>query len=644
MPIITCPHCGAERNTPREKLPRKPVNARCPKCRVIFRFDPAGIVATEPVVQSSSREISCPHCGLPRAIPNHRQTNAWATVSCRRCQHSFRLVRSTKIPTNTPQTTTCKLNGIGRLLTGSWELFCQRGWGLLAIYLLSSLLIFTPLLLATLLLPPLVKHNQLLVWTSLAGGSLFGLFGGAWMTASMFNHICNSTFGVFAAIGKGWQQLWKYAGLTLLLGLIVTGGSLLLIIPGIVFIIWFFFCQYILADEGLGGWQALERSRQLVRGHWWAIFGRCLLLVLVMLTVSVLTARIPVIGAPLNFAFSLLLTPFSLIYFYQLYKDLKRCQQQPTEKRQHSFGLPMATALLGWMLIPGLLFAVNNWQKLPSDQLAAESSALISKLFNHDQALLLERSEQQPQWQPPPIPEALTLADYDRLLNDRQLPKPQQGIKLGPATLSAEHFWSDEQEPHLWLKLQLAQLPNLALSHNHSTRILIDKVLDSAAQDRYNREHSFEHAAFHWIDILADDPEQQGYGGIRNVYLKQGTRPEQIRSIVGQLEINLPLGIESLQLNRNDIGKTLQVAGKSLTVENMNAAGITLRFEGRRSELLSIRAVNQQAEPLREAGSTWQKIGQAFSLKQMFSGDIDSVTVLVASDSVTRSYPFEITR
>ncbi len=644
MPIISCPHCGAQRNTPSEKLPSKPVNARCPACRESFSFDPASIAAAEALPQKNTRDISCPHCGLPREIPANRQTNQRATVNCRRCQRSFRLDQATSEPTSKNRQPHQQLNGIGRLLADSWELFCQRGWGLLAIYLISSLMIFAPLLFAILILPPLVKQDPFLVWISLVGGIIFGLTGAAWMTASMFSHICKQELGVFAAIGEGRRQLWKYLALILLLGLVITGGSLLLIVPGVIFTVWFFFCQYILADEGVGGLQALERSRQLVRGHWWAVCARFLLLFLVTMAIAILTARLPVIGAPLNFAFSLLLTPFSLIYYYQIYTDLKRCQNDPTEKACSGFGFPVATALLGWMLIPGLLFAVNNWQKLPSSDLATESSALVSKLFNYDQALLLERAEQEPELQILPMPEALTLADYDRLLNKQQSPAAQKGLALGPATLSAEQFWQDEQEPHLWLKLQVAELPNLALSRNHSTRILIDKVLDSAAQDRYDRDHSFEHDAFHWIDILADNSLEQGYGGIRNVYLTQGTRPEQIRSIVGQLELNLPLGIESLQLNHDDIGKTLQIAGKSLTVENINADGITLRFAGKRSELLSIRAVNQQAEPLRDAGFTWHKIGQAFSLKKMFNGKVDIVTILVDSDSVTRSYPFEITR
>ncbi|MCK4690955.1 MAG: zinc-ribbon domain-containing protein, partial [Desulfuromonadales bacterium] len=39
MPTISCPHCGAKRNMPQEKLPARKVRARCPQCRQTFNFD-----------------------------------------------------------------------------------------------------------------------------------------------------------------------------------------------------------------------------------------------------------------------------------------------------------------------------------------------------------------------------------------------------------------------------------------------------------------------------------------------------------------------------------------------------------------------------------------------------------------------------
>ncbi len=638
MPIISCPHCGAKRDTPSEKLPSKAVSARCPECRQQFRFDPLLLATPEPLTE---QKLSCPHCGLSREIPRNRKANPRATFDCRRCKRPFRLGQGNDSEAAARQPR-AGLRSIGRLFIDSWELFCQRGWGLLAIYLLASLVIFAPLLTATLYLT-LGKPSPQLLWGGILCGGLFGLLGGGWMIASMFNHICNPNIGIFTALNQGRKQFLPFVVLLLLLGLLITGGTLLLILPGILFTVWFFFCHYILAEEGLRGLQALERSRQLVRGHWWAVFGRFALLLLIALSTAILTARLPVIGAALNFAFSLLLTPFSLLYYYLLYQDLKSCQQ-PAAKTTGNFGLPVATSLLGWMLIPGLLFAINNWNRLPANDISAQSSAVVAQLFNYDQALLLKQAEQAPQRPAFPTPEALSRADYNRLLEKHPSPTPESGVKLGPAILSAEHFWSDDQDPHLWLKLELTDFPNLALSHSRSTRVLIDKVLDTSARDRYNREHSFEHDSFQWVDILTGSPTSASYQGIRNVYLKQGTRPEQIRSIIGQLELNLPLDIKILQLDRDDIGKTLRIAGKALTLENLGADGISLRYQGKRSELLSIRALDRHAEPLQEAGFTWQKIGEAFNLRQMFNGDVDSVTLLIASDSVTHSYPFEITR
>ncbi len=644
MPIITCPHCGARRNTPREKLPHKAVNARCPECCNSFTFDPATISPKKAEQKVAPINVTCPHCGFPREIPGNRQANQQATVNCRRCQRPFRLAQGSTVPAKVVSAAhSPQLRGIGRLLADSWELFCKRGWGLLSIYLLASLLIFVPLLAASVILPGLVMGNRSLAWACLIAGSTYGILGSAWITASMFSHICNPTLSVLAALGQGRRQFWKFTGLLLLLGLIVAGGSLAFIVPGFVFLIWFFFCQYILADEGIGGLQALQRSRQLVRGHGWQVCGRFLLLLLVALAVSVLSNRLPVIGAPLNFAFSLLLTPFSLLYYYLLYQDLKRCQPKAKPTPQ-GLGLPLTTAIVGWMLIPALLFIVNTRSSLTTAELSKESSAVLSSLFSPEQKAILEQAEQKPAYPILPTPEPLTLLDYDRLLSSQQLPAPPQGINLGPAILTKEQFWHDEQEPHLWLKLQLAELPNLALSPRRSIRILIDKVLDAEQNNYYDRGHSFENEAFEWINILPSGSLVDGYGGIRNIYLKQGTRQEQVQTISGKVELNLPLGIESLQLNRADIGKTLQVAGKALKVEQLNDDGIAVSFRGKLSELLSIRAVNQADEPLAETGRTWQQAGGTISFKQMFSGQVDSVTVLVATDSATRSYPFEMTR
>jgi len=121
------------------------------------------------------------------------------------------------------------------------------------------------------------------------------------------------------AMAKGWPLVWSYLWVSFLVGLAVGLGTLLLIIPGIIFAVWFTFSVYILVFEGQKGTQALRRSRELVKGYWWPVFGRLCL----MFGIAFLVSRIPSIGFVLNMLF---VTPFVLVYHYYLYEDLKNIQ------------------------------------------------------------------------------------------------------------------------------------------------------------------------------------------------------------------------------------------------------------------------------------------------------------------------------
>ncbi len=646
MPIITCPHCGTRRNTPADRLPKNKTRARCPACAQSFDFDPARLSVAPPV--AASRTVTCPHCQLQRQLPGDRSYAAQATINCRRCQQSFRL-DATPPParpagnSNDRSRSEPKLSGIGSLLTDSWELFCRRGWSLLGIYLVTALLIIAPLFAGAMLLPQLGTDRPWLAWSCVAAGLLYLLFGSAWMTGALFHFTVSENCGFKAALGRARNDLGKFTWLLLLLGLLISGGSLLFLLPGLIFMIWFFFCQYILAEQGVGGVTALARSRQLVRGHWWAVFGRFMLLLLISTAVSSLAARLPIIGSSLNLLFTLLLTPFALCYYFLLYKDLQRCQtkQNPPASATNGVWSWSALALCGWLLLPAGFFLANLQESFDFDMTRASSPREIVELLTEPEASLALLTEEATT---PVSPQALTAEEYDRLLHSQTLPDELQGVRLGPAVLTAERFWSDEQNPHMWLEVQLAKLPNLALSARRSARVLIEQVLDHRNQNRYAGDHSFEGSAFEWIQIRPSETSRPGFRGIRNVYLKQGTLPEQIRSISGQLELTLPLGIETLELKRSDIGREIQIAGQTLELTSLGGNRLSLSFQGKPAQLLSIRAVDQQAQPLRDAGSIWLAAGKQNDLQQMFAGEIDAVTVLIAADSITRSYPFEITR
>lgn len=73
---------------------------------------------------------------------------------------------------------------------------------------------------------------------------------------------------------KGFNSYGAALGATLLVGLIVTGGIILLIIPGIIWGIQYSMVNYIIADDpNCGGNESLIRSRKMMNGHKWKMFS-----------------------------------------------------------------------------------------------------------------------------------------------------------------------------------------------------------------------------------------------------------------------------------------------------------------------------------------------------------------------------------
>ena len=67
-----------------------------------------------------------------------------------------------------------------------------------------------------------------------------------------------------------WNLFLPNLWVGLLQTLIILGASLLLIVPGIYFIVALSFTQMILIDQNIRGMTAISASRELVKGRWWS--------------------------------------------------------------------------------------------------------------------------------------------------------------------------------------------------------------------------------------------------------------------------------------------------------------------------------------------------------------------------------------
>ncbi|XOB42689.1 MAG: hypothetical protein ACKKMP_01385 [Candidatus Nealsonbacteria bacterium] len=141
-------------------------------------------------------------------------------------------------------------------------------------------------------------------------------------SASLFSAVKEvpKDWGVKGALKEGWSKYWPFFLVSLLTGLIIGLGFLLLIVPGIIFAVWFGFSYYTVICEDKRGFKALSRSRELVKGHWWSVAKRVFAIMIITFPLSMGAQFIPYLG---QFAFMILFTPFSVIYNYLIYQNLK---------------------------------------------------------------------------------------------------------------------------------------------------------------------------------------------------------------------------------------------------------------------------------------------------------------------------------
>lgn len=126
----------------------------------------------------------------------------------------------------------------------------------------------------------------------------------------------------------------SYLVTNLLVGLIVLGGFVLLIVPGIIFMLWFSLTNYIVIIERRLGLPAMMRSRQLIKGRVWPFIGRLLFIGLVAIVsmapfilarASWQSSIVDMIQQIWGYAF---IMPLVTAFFITLYKDLDQTRSE----------------------------------------------------------------------------------------------------------------------------------------------------------------------------------------------------------------------------------------------------------------------------------------------------------------------------
>ena len=99
----------------------------------------------------------------------------------------------------------------------------------------------------------------------------------------------------------GFQYFLPLLLLSLVAGVFIGIGTLLLIIPGLYLIVAYMFASYLVVDRGLDFWPAMELSRRTVNPRWFGYFAFALLVVLLNLAGAVALGVGLLVTIPLSF-------------------------------------------------------------------------------------------------------------------------------------------------------------------------------------------------------------------------------------------------------------------------------------------------------------------------------------------------------
>lgn len=166
------------------------------------------------------------------------------------------------------------------LVVDSWNLY-TKNWRK---FLPFMLMFFLPTLILSALgtitlylemyLPSSSLASNIIILIVFAASLVFAI----WVTVALAKTILDCMLAKPTewreAFSTSSSLIWPVILTSFLVTLTVIGGTLLFIIPGIIFAVWYSFASYAVIFEGAKGLSALRASKSLVVGRWWPIAWR----------------------------------------------------------------------------------------------------------------------------------------------------------------------------------------------------------------------------------------------------------------------------------------------------------------------------------------------------------------------------------
>jgi len=220
------------------------------------------------------------------------------------------------------------LNSVNSLFSDTWELYQERFVLLIRIVLLPILVTILGYTISDLHLPFSRAESGAVLFV----GWLLSIFNIVPIVFSLQNKT-----DVDDSYKAALPWVVPFAWLMILEILAVAGGFVMLIIPGIWKIFAFSFISYVFVIEGRRGLDVLQQSKNYIDGYWWAVVGRIILMgIFVMMAAALVQLLVaPTLGKVAGDIAAMILTlfttPFTAIFGYNIYNNLKALKPELAE-------------------------------------------------------------------------------------------------------------------------------------------------------------------------------------------------------------------------------------------------------------------------------------------------------------------------
>ncbi len=173
---------------------------------------------------------------------------------------------------------------IGDVLGFGWQVMKANFWFFVGLAFVAGLVNAMPNIIEGIIRrvkPPELVAGLLIFVINIIGMVISTIIGIGFIKIAL--SFCDGQRPRFATLFDFQGCFWRYVGAQLLMMLIVLGGYLLFIVPGIIWSIKYSLCQYFVIDKGLGPVQAIKASGRTTMGVKGQLFGFGILCSLIIL-------------------------------------------------------------------------------------------------------------------------------------------------------------------------------------------------------------------------------------------------------------------------------------------------------------------------------------------------------------------------